>query len=384
MYDFVKKWTNIPQLQKSLDTAVDVYINQFPKEFRKLVIKILNDVDFFDALAFKNIVDSYKEKLKTLTKNNSKIISLINNEYSHNSDVFLGLLKGEIQISKIFGVDESLINDINKGIDFIIVDDYSGSLVSLEKFLNKMHDDISSYLDSLSRQKINILFVPIFITSIAKNNFDLIKSKYSLFNIDLVCINRLRAAKYVSSGLYLSRTEQKNFFELSNLIGINEKFVCGFNNVEDVIVFNHFVPNDTLGFIWWKNNKLYSPLFQRDYGYVDNTMERTVPSKEWEFFKTLVVRKCNSKYSLFVILLLCEYSEIDIERNIKISRKRYNSYLKRSIENDIVIYSDGKYIKSKNINNHIYYARLESYIIEGIMLKPEDEISSRLIKAKLF
>lgn len=381
MYDFIKKWTSTPKLQESLEIAVNLYVDQFKKDYKELLIKILNDIEFYDLLSFKSIVDDYRTELLTNVNEKSKIISLIRDNNSHNSYVFLGFLHGDIEITQIDIIDESLIEEINNEINFIVVDDYAGSLCSFEKFLNKLHDEILKHPKFIQKGKINILFFPVFITCFALNKFDLIKDNYSLFDISVKYFEKIRPAKYVTSGQNLSKIQMQTFIEFSNYLCVKDKYIYGYNNIEDIIIFNHFVPNNTLGCLWWKNNFCFS-LFGRYYGYEDYAKNSHIPIEQQKFFKSIIVKKGNSQYPLFNILLLCGFNRNDIERIMRISSARYEYLLRKSIEYEIVSYDDGKYIKSTNINNYIYYDKLESYISVGIMLKPEDEISARLIKAK--
>lgn len=381
MYDFIKKWTSSPKLQESLDIAVNLYVDQFKKDYKELLIKILNDIEFYDLLNFKSIVDDYRTELLRNVNEKSKIISLIRDNNSHNSYVFLGFLHGDVEIIQIDAIDESLIEEINNGINFIIVDDYAGSLYSFEKFINKFHEEILQHPRILQKGKINILFFPIFITNFALNKFNSIKYNYSLFDISVKYFEKIRPAKYVTSGLNLSETQMQTFVEFSNYLCIKDKYIYGYNNIEDIIIFNHFVPNNTLGFLWWKNNFCFS-LFGRYYGYEDYTKNSYIPIEQLKFYKSIIVKKGNSQYPLFNILLLCGFNRNDIEKIMRISAARYEYLLRKSIEYEIVSYNDGKYIKSTNINNYISYDKLESYLSLGIILKPGDEISARLIKAK--
>ena len=380
MYDFITKWTSIPQLQESLDMAVNLYVDQFKKDFQRLILKIFNDVDFYDAYAFKVMVDQHKVKLLSSINEKTKIVSLIRDNNIHNSDVFLSCLNGELEISKIINVNDNFISEINNGMELIIVDDYSGSLTSLKNFLDNLHEKISHHPLFDKKEKINIIFAPIFITNFALDKFSEIKDNYNLFAISLDHFREVRPAQYIRSGVHLSEIEQQIFNDFSVFLNVKKEYIYGYKDIEDIIIFNHFVPNNTLGCLWWNKNYYYS-IFNRYHGFEEFNNYSILSKEKQEFFQSLIC-KINSPYPLFAILILCGFNKITIQKIMKITPSKYDSLLRKSIQKGIIVRVDGKYIKSYRINEYICYERLDSYLNLGIMLKPEDKISYSLIKAK--
>ncbi len=323
MYDFIEKWTSDVRLQKSFDIAINLYINQFAdKDYQKLLIKILTNLDFYDLNNFKNMIDLYRSNLESMANKKTKILSLITDNITHKSHAFLAFLQGNINIFQINSVDQTFINEIKHGVELIIVDDYAGSLSTFEKYLNKLHNDILKKIEKPLTRKINILFYPIFITNYAFERFNTIKNNYSLFNLDIKYFENIRPAKFITRGC-LSKTECQKFIEFSEFLNIPNKYIYGFKNIEDTIVFNYFVPNNTLGCLWCKN-RFYS-LFQRKQGYIDVANDRNLSFRIKSFFKSLEV-KINSKYPFFVTLLLCGYKKKTIIRYMNISSNKFDKF----------------------------------------------------------
>ena len=381
MYRFVKKWTADIHLRKLLSNTVELYIRQCDETYRELALKIISNVDFYDMTTFKNEVDQYSDKLREFVDENTKIISLVDNQKIHNSGAFLSIANNDgCEIIYYSKNDFNNVNSSDFCYNLIIVDDYSGSLTSFKKFLDEFHKLIKTKLNNEEnnlKSKIEITFFPLFITTYALKVFYEIQNEYELFNLNIKCITEIRKASFIINNSKLTTDEKSLFEQFNEYLKIPESYRYGFNNVEDIIVFHYFVPNNTLGFLWYRHSAV-PPIFGRKSGFKGTNDSEIIPIKLEKYFKSLIKNKGKSKSPYFVILLLCGYDENKIEKIMNLSKNEYNKLFNNVLKKDIVVKVDGKIEKTDRIYKYIYYDCLDFYIKMGMLANPEDEMVLKL------
>lgn len=261
MNSIAEKWSSNIIEQNHMSNAITNYLQQFSSSETIVVKKLLSELCFYDYYSFASEIDNFKEKLISDFANDSNIIfvSTIRDSSNHHSDIFLGRLL-PITVLRIYGKNKK--NMFVGKSKIIIVDDYSGSGKSVKYTIERLQTILKEQI-----QMFEILIAPMIITKQSYNyieNFCIkMKINYKFYKETII-----REAKFISTKKILTAEEEGVFYDFSNnCIQVEDKYTKGFYDVEDLIAFSDFTPNNTLGFLWWEYTELYIPLFKRNSNF---------------------------------------------------------------------------------------------------------------------
>lgn len=249
--EYLKLWnveeTRDERIEKFVNTY-DSWFKQFEENEQILISELLNNFKYYT----RSYVNGQLKKLnQDLNKMNTNI-NIDNTVYTHlNKD------NGLHNSSNEYLLEFKTINNINKytiqqnfseiqGLEeienIVIIDDFTGSGDSLEKFINKYAEELNDK---------NIYFITIH--SVQKALTKLADMEY-----------RIECLSGNSNDQYFTNEDKKNEFrELSKKKGINKKYIFGYKESQSLVAFYNNTPNNTMGVFWMKKNN-YDPIFERE------------------------------------------------------------------------------------------------------------------------
>ncbi len=298
------------------------YLKQFSNESIPLLDKLFEKIVFINEERLSELVEEFYNQTYVLCKD-AVIISTILDNRTHNSyNASLKLLE------KVNIINKPLLSDLNKN-NVIIFDDYSGSGLTIIEALN--------YLKYQIHFKGHIYVFPLIITDYAYQNI----SKYILENnlSDFVTIKYINKheTKYLSNNFFDS-SEISKILEISKFLNVNEKFIRGYNNTEDLFSFNYYTPNNTIGFLWSNGNILHIPFFKRKMKLFDLSRIKRISYEEHEFIKNMMQgKRKDKKYYYSILLRLLGFNEIETSRFLSIDLGTVDKYYKNMDDKKIFI-----------------------------------------------
>ena len=255
----IEKWA-IDEWDERIDIAVDNFsgwINNFEKEERNLLIKLLQRFNYYSRNGVMKIMRELTQRtvenygisdedsvISVVRKKDGKINS--SHEYLILHRNVSGLGKG-IYYDSINEIDEQDWENIRK---VVYVDDCCGTGEQFTKFIKCQNR-------SFDNKKIILMVIEA--VEDAKNYIEKELAKQGL-DVEIVAYTtKEKALKDILE------KEKKNFFEMSCKQEINEKYVLGYEKAEALMSFFNNTPNDTLGLFWFISRK-NNPIFPRELG----------------------------------------------------------------------------------------------------------------------
>ena len=155
------------------------------------------------------------------------------------------------------------------------------------------------------------------------------------------------------------------------------KYRYGYNNSEEVIAFQHFTPNNTLGFLWFLNeNKIYFPLFSRGMIELDNNifLNRNQILKISKI-KSIKINITNAEAKI-AFLLIRGFDNKQISLILKCNIDKIKKATRHLVNNDIIFHYNNRYYLSNKYFEYISEKPFEDYN------EKYDDIRKKLLLAK--
>lgn len=252
-----EKWAK-DELDERINIALDNFdewISNFEEEEKELLIKLLQNFDYY---SHSSIVAIMKELNLKIVKDYGisdadSVISVVRKadgklnssyEYWLLHRMVSGFEKG-MYYDSINDIDEEEWNNISK---VVYVDDCSGTGEQFTKFIKSQKKSF--------RNK-QIILVVIEAVEDAKAY---IKNELTTQGLNVEIVAYTTKEKALNNML---EKEKNIFHEISRKQEIRKDFILGFEKAEALMAFYNNTPNDTLGLFWFISNK-NNPIFPRE------------------------------------------------------------------------------------------------------------------------
>ena len=271
------KWSKY-ELDEQINFALDNFdewIGNYDKEEKELLVKLLQDFDYY---SYSNIVAIMAELNLKIVKeygisSEDSVISVVRKkdgklnssyEYWLLHRTISGFGKG-MYCDSINDIAEEYWKNINKVVYF---DDCCGTGEQFTKFIKRQKKSL---------EKKQIILVVIEAVEDAKSYIKSELAKQGL-NIEIVVYNtKEKALKN------MIEQEKKLFYKMSQKQEIFKDYVFGFEEAEALMAFYNNTPNDTLGLFWFtspKNKPIFPRKLEEKPGWKVSNAEKKRRSRE--------------------------------------------------------------------------------------------------------
>lgn len=253
----VDEWTK-DELDERINFALDNFdkwISNFEEDEKKLLIKLLQNFDYYSHNRIVTIMKKLNLKIvkdygisdadsviSVVRKEDGKLNSSY--EYWMLHCMVSGFGKG-MYYDSIDDIDDEYWENIGK---VVYVDDCSGTGEQFAKFIKRQKKSF--------RNK-KIILVVIEAVEEAKAY---IKAELAKQGLDVEIVAYTTKEKALKN---MIEREKNMFYEMSQKKDIFGKYVLGFENAEALMAFYNNTPNDTLGLFWFMSKK-NNPIFPRE------------------------------------------------------------------------------------------------------------------------
>ena len=340
------------------------YLKQFSNESIPLLDKIFEKIVFINEEKLSDLVDDLYNQVYALF-NDFVIISTILDNRTHNS--FYATLK---LLNKVNVINKPFLSDLNTN-NVVIFDDYSGSGSTIIETIKYLRYEI--------KYEKHICVFPLIITEYAYQNINNFILENNLDLITIRYVNKHKT-KFLSNE-YFMPSEIDKILEISRNLKVNEKFIRGYNDTEDLFSFNYYTPNNTLGFLWSNNKILHVPFFERKVKLFDLNRIRRISYEEHEFIVNMMQGKRKHKKYYYSILLRClGFSEIEISNFLNVELANVNEYYKAMNCNKVFVNNKVGEGFFRCFNKDAYLSYINLGIYDNIERDIELNLSSYITK----
>ncbi len=338
---YLKKWSKNNDVINFFDNEIESFERQFPDEYIELIEKLLSHYSFYEESTYYKNIEDYIEFINDYCIKNDiedfcLCLPVVNNYNSKNSHIFTSLLNNS------FDVYVALNDTVIKYNNIFIVDDYSGSGITILNFL-KNNEDLFKF-DSNKR----IYISPMIFTDVANEKFnELIKDYSNVYNIGFL----ERKAKFITKQGVLNSVEKNKLEILSKAYCYKKDCIFGFKDVEDLFSTYFSTPNNTIGIFWDSDEILYKGLFNRGINYKEKLMKNRFISSTLNEIKSYLRpgKRITIKHLITALLLINERNKNEILKIIKLKQSDFTDIKNKLIDSKIIHeYSYGKYEKGLN------------------------------------
>lgn len=383
---YIDKWTDDYSLKKQLIQKYDAFIKQFDVHEQKVVEKIISKIDFYDLKKFSCLILQFLKRIKEKIGNNTCVCLAVKNDgKAHNSLSSFASAAKTVFKNNIFlmsynhytpvRVDNTdlfkMEYELSKYNDIVLIDDYCGSGDTMFEAISYIFKNINA------NAKIQVC--SLFMLEGTKENLLIRCKEYNYdVNFDYYDLSIVRAGGIINHQNILDETEMHIFESINSCISFTApKYRYGYNNSEEVISFQHFTPNNTLGFLWFLNeNKIYFPLFSRGMIELDNNifLNRNQILKISKI-KSIKINITNAEAKI-AFLLIRGFDNKQISLILKCNIDKIKKATRHLVNNDIIFYYNNRYYLSNKYFEYISEKPFEDYN------EKYDDIRKKLLLAK--
>lgn len=380
-YPFINKWTKKYNLRISLKKKYCEFFNNFSKPDRKIVNLICKNIDYISKDKYEKYIDVFFEKFVAYVMGIEKYCITVAHDFDNNisnSDLFFSSFN---KYKNCFNKDYKTI-DYNSFKTIILVDDYSGSGTNMNTTLE--------YIDKTGAN-VNVVIMPLFITNVARDFLTGVFQKYKNIRVEFSDISIVRKVKYITKQRIITVEEEKMFKKFSEEIAlVDQYYIYGYKNTEDLIGFAHFTPNNTLGFLW-NNEYLYNPLLvARDNSFYQQRRKKFSPKLISELksiikIKPRILKEYNEISSInlaFFCLCLLLKNKQGVKAIMSMDEDNYEFYLGVATQKGIIRINPqtNKFDRGKAFKDYFDINKYDEMISFGQIPKSDNYIMSSLQK----
>ncbi len=346
-----------------LKNRIELWLNQFEKEERKEMLRLLYHFDYYSSHKIPQIVKSLYLKFREICDSEDVVFAKVEKQFgtSFSSIFFMSFW---FQNNLYDYTEENLSNiiceeDLTENL--VIVDDYFGSGESFIKYINKLVT-----LNPNIKLK-NIYFIAHQGSYIGKKAIDDYAAKNKV-NITII-VNKYSKKAFEYGNIYSESLADKHrqlYSEIYDKRNQNPFFKFGYGEVEALVSFYYNTPNNTLG-LFWQNMCGFKALFSRHdkKRTTLNSMKiKSRQNKELQAEKPFIRDVENYKLDLFMVYCVSKQNDFDIYEactDFGLTEQQLNEMLTYLLNKQYLKNENGKYSATDQLKKYLYTSRLKSF-----------------------